>query len=151
MWGLFDFMPRSIFRRIAPPVETAGLAINKFSTWYTWSDEFRAFLVRATGEMTRFPSPSTIILKRVSEYNYTFSLTPTAWKDASLQKEFEAFAQSLAGTRPSKKLLLFDGLLGQHLSGPTLHILFALIRGTLVKAAKNEFAAMYTPLGDTGE
>lgn len=150
MWGLFDFMPRPIFRRIAPPVKTAGLAINKFSTWYTWSDEFRAFLDRAAGELTRFPSPPTVRLKRLSEYNYTFSLPPTTWKNASLQTECEAFAQSLAGTRPSRKLLLFDDLLGQHLDGQTLHILFALIRGTLVRAATNEFAAMYTPLGDTG-
>jgi hypothetical protein len=46
--------------------------------------------------------------------------------------------------------MLFDGLLGPDLDGNRLHVLFALLRGTLVKIAGNDFAAMYTPLGDTG-
>jgi hypothetical protein len=73
------------------------------------------------------------------------------WEDASLPNQLEAFARSLASTRPTRKLMLFDRLLGSHLDGQKLHVLFALIRGALVKMTANDFAAMYTPLGDTGE
>jgi hypothetical protein len=142
-------MPRSIFQEIDPPKRTAKLAINKFSTWHSWSDEFCSFLVHAANEFAGFPPPSTVRLKQLSEYNYTFSLLPADWKDPALRKEFETFVRSLARTRP-KKLMLFDRLLGPHLDGQKLHVLFALIRGTLVRMAKNEFAAMYTPLGSTG-
>jgi hypothetical protein len=143
-------MPRSIFREIGPPKRTAKLAINEFSTWHTWSDEFCAFLVRAADEFAGFPAPPIMRLNHLSEYNYTFSLLPAEWKDSSLCKEFEAFVRSLAGTRPRRKLMLFDRLLGPHLDGQKLRVLFALTRGTLVQMANSEFAAMYAPLGNIG-
>jgi hypothetical protein len=144
-------MPRSIFCRIEPPDNLAHLAINRFATWHTWSDAFRAFLVHAGDELRRFPSPPTVRIKRLSNYDYTFSLPPTLWKDASLHKQFETFVQSLAKVRPTKRLMFFDRLLGAHLDGQGLHVLFAIIRGALAKSATNDFAAMYTPLGDTGD
>ena len=143
-------MRQSIFCRIEPPDNLAHLAINRFATWHTWSDAFRAFLVHADDELRRFPSPPTIRVKRLSDYDYTFSLPPTLWEDASLHKQFKSFVQSLAKVRPTGRLMFFDKLLGAHLDGPKLHVLFALLRGTLAKSATNDFAAMYTPLGDTG-
>jgi hypothetical protein len=144
-------MRQSIFCRIEPPGNLADLAINRFATWHTWSDAFRAFLVLAGDELRRFPSPPTVRVKRLSKYDYTFSLPPTLWEDASLHKQFESFVQSLAKVRPTRRLMLFDKLLGAHLDGQKLHVLFAVIRGALAESATNDLAAMYTPLGDTGD
>lgn len=139
-----------IFRRIEPPRGLARLPINRHAAWHTWSDGFRDFLFRSAGELARLPLPPTRRIKLRSRYNYTFSLPPARLKNASLRDQLEAFAQSLAATRPSRKLMLFDGLLGSHLDGKRLHVLFALLRGVLAERATDEFAAMYTPLGDTG-
>lgn len=139
-----------IFCRIDPPRHLAQLEINKYATWHSWSDEFRDFLFHASGELNRFPPPPTRRIKRLSRYNYTFSLPPQAWKDNFLRDQLKGFTQSLAATRPRRKLMLFDGLLGPNLDGRRLHVLFALARGALVESAADEFAAMYTPLGDTG-
>ena len=141
---------QSIFSRIEPPEQLALLAINKYATWHTWSDAFRDFLVRTADELSRLRSPPTLRIKRLSEYNYTFSLPASVWKQAGFRDQLEIFAQSLAETRPRGKLMLFDGLLGRHLDGKRLHVLFALVRGVLAEQAADEFAAMYTPLGDIG-
>jgi hypothetical protein len=144
-------MRRSIFCRIEPPDNLAHLAINRFATWHTWSDAFRTFLVDAEGELRRFPPPPTVRIKRLSDYDYTFSMPPAVWGDASRQKQFESFVQSLAQVRPTARLMLFDKLLGAHLDGQKLHVLFAVMRGALAESAANDFAAMYTPLGNTGD
>jgi hypothetical protein len=145
------FMRQPIFRQIKPPKHLAAAAVNDHATWHTWSDDFRAFLLHVGGELKRLPDPPTRRIKRLSDYNYTFSLPPRALKDAAHRDALKAFAQSLAVTRPRRKLMLFDGLLGSHLDGPSLHKLFALLRGSLVEMAGDDFAAMYTPLGDTGD
>ncbi len=144
-------MRKPIFCPIEPPGHLAALAVNRHATWHTWSPAFRSFLIRAADELEHFPPPPTLRLKQLSTYDYTFSLPSTEWKEPALGRQLAEFAESLAATRPAEQLMLFDGLLGPDLDGKRLHVLFALLRGALAELAGDDFAAMYTPLGNTGD
>ena len=168
-----------IFREIEPPLMQASLPINKFATWHTWSEIVPPFpsscsrRSRATGSAAASPRgrphrqgrdetfttrrPSCLIALGAGgkapqlSYDWTFSWSPDRWKDNGVRQRFISFARSLDSARPSRKIMLFDGLMKPDLTSNGMHALLALLRGALVELAGDERAAMYTPLGEVGK
>jgi len=140
-----------IFREIKPPSAHARLPINRAATWHTWSEPFEAFLDQATVELHRLAAPRLSRVDGPTLYNRTYSRSPARWNDPELRQRFMVFARALQATKPGRKIMLLDSLLGPHLNSKGLHALFTLLRGALVSLADDPRAAMYTPLGEVGK
>jgi hypothetical protein len=140
-------MSRSVFRRVAAPAAQATLPINAHATWYTWSDPFRRFLREAASDLGLLSKPPLVYVSELNDYDQTFSWPPTKWTDARLRGQFSDFAQSLYATRPHRRLMLFNALIDEDLDAKRLHALFALLRGTMIRLARDRRAARYSPLG----
>lgn len=139
----------AIFREIDTPSKHARLPVSRQATWYTWSEPFEEFLCQANAALNVLTSPRLARVSGLTLYNHTFSWSPQRL-DIRLRRRLIAFAKSLQATRPGRKIMLFDGLLGPYLDSNALHALFALLRGALVAIAGDPRVAMYTRLGAVG-
>jgi len=141
-------MPRTIFRKISCPARHAGLPINEFATWHSWSEAFLQFLTEAKGDLDRLSGPPLIRISGSRSYNRTFSWPADAWSTKQRIQRFASFAHVLPCS--SSKVMFFDSLFEPGLSSAQFHALFAVLRGTLASLSGNELLAMYSPLGDVG-
>lgn len=138
-----------IFQPIPPPHKQAKHPINRYASWYTWSANFLKLCQNLEQEAQRVHAPRFIHLRGGKPYDYTFSLDPSVALDEGLVRDLKPFVEDLYHLPASNSIILFDAMLGKHLSGRGLHLLFAFFRDALASLAGDPMNALYAPLRGT--
>lgn len=138
-----------IFQPIAPPHKQAKHPINRHASWYTWSANFLDVCQGLENEAHRLGQPKFIHLRGGKPYDYTFSLGKSSALDERLVRDLNPFAEDLYNLPDSNSIILFDAMLGEHLSARGLHLLFAFFRDALASLSGNPMCALYAPLRGT--
>lgn len=136
----------SIFQQTEPPRKQARLVINRYASWYTWSVEFRAVCKRLSAELDTLKKPKAVRILGGKEYDNTFSIDISSIADKALARRLSFFARSLYELQVSDRLMLFDNMLGEELTGRGLHFIFAYFREAIVELTANPMSALSQPL-----
>jgi hypothetical protein len=100
-------------------------------------------------EVPRLREPNFIHLRGGKPYDYTFSLDTSVALDKQLVRDLTPFVKDLYNLPVSNSIILFDAMLGEHLSERGLHLLFAFFRDALASLSGDPMSALYAPLRGT--
>jgi hypothetical protein len=141
-----------IFDEVAQPTGCATSPLNEHGLWMSWSEAARDFLAGAVPNLFVLPPPSIVHLRTGEQYDITYSLLgEDVLIEDLLSAEAISFARGLASNwRPDGKIVLLTNLLNGNIDTKTLHYALALTRDLLVHENRDDFAALYSPLGHLG-
>jgi hypothetical protein len=119
--------------------------------WFTWSDEARTVLHDLNQAIDLLPEPGFVHLLSGADYDYTYTLEPPSRLPESLRDSMKELASALQRVTPPGGRMMLINLLDGQITGQLVHRFLAIIRYNIVRSAGDEFASLYTPLGDSGE
>lgn len=132
------------------PARLVNHPINRFGDWYQWSEQFREVLIRLAALIPEIPRPEIVNLHKGRAYDHTYTIKQKLI-DASVHEELLQSARSLYRMRVTNRLLLLREMIGEEISGATLHYLFSYYQFCFGCLTGQPDAAMYAPLGDLSE
>jgi hypothetical protein len=132
------------------PVKHVPAGVVPLGDWYTWSESFRDFVRRLIPDLRRLGDPPLVEIPGADDYNWSFSFSPSVLSSEGMRRELRAFAGMLQVFSVPRGLVLLDDLLDEQFDTREIQALFALLRGALVEQASDPWAALYTPLGESG-
>ncbi len=119
--------------------------------WYTWSDPVRDFLRRLAPDLRRFANPPLVEVAGLNDYNRSYSLSPACVSSTPLREELHELAARINALNVPSGLVFLDGMFDEYFDSLELRAFLSLLRGTLVEQAGDPRAALYAPLGKTGQ
>ena len=140
----------SNFIKILPPKNHRQNRINECSTWHTWSNRTRKFLQNSAKEILALDKSRLIHLKKCLPYDYTF-MFGNKFLSFHIRRKFTDIAREIYSLKIGRKVSFFDELFTAGFDGRCLRQLFSFVRDRICSWSKDDFSALFTPLGSTGK
>ncbi len=137
--------PKNAIARTSVPEHHRRSSLAGASKWFTWSADFRRFALnlRDSGKLRR--RVYIVEIPKCTPYGATYR----THLDALSVREYSSmlyFAENLMRTSPGTESYFFRGMLAPDFTPRDIRVLFALLREAMVVVARDDSAALYSPV-----
>jgi hypothetical protein len=134
-----------LFSEATPPTRLRFNKLAMSNRWLTWSPAFYQLVKKLRQQKILNQRVSIVRVPACEPYASTYTSNFTKL-DPSIQEPLLACARSIGALRCGNKAIFFRDMISSRLSGPELHVIFALLREAIISMHANPAASLYSPV-----